>query len=73
MSESEHTGKLSQNKRNRTIATVCVVAAVAVAAVGGFAVWHNQPSFCNSICHTPMNAYVESYYNTDGTMLPTRT
>lgn len=35
MSESEHTGKLSQNKRNRTIATVCVVAAVAVAAVGG--------------------------------------
>ena len=69
MSESEHTGKLSQNKRNRTIATVCVVAAVAVAAVGGFAVWHNQPSFCNSICHTPMNAYVESYYNTDDTML----
>lgn len=49
MSESEHTGKLSQNKRNRTIATVCVAAAVAVAAVGGFAVWHNQPSFCNSI------------------------
>ena len=71
MNENEErpAAKPAQTKRRRTIATVCVVAAVLVAAVGGFAVWHNQPSFCGTVCHTPMSAYVESYYNTDGTSL----
>ena len=55
-------------KRKRAIANG-VVAAVIVAAIGGFAVWHEQPTFCNAICHTPMNSYVESYYNDDGTQL----
>lgn len=38
-----------------------VVAAVVVVAGAGFYVWHEQPSFCNAICHIPMDAYVESY------------
>lgn len=40
---------------------VGVVAVVLVAAGAGFFVWHEQPSFCNAICHTPMDAYVETY------------
>ena len=33
-----------------------------VCAGGGFYVWHNQPSFCNAICHEPMDYYVNGYY-----------
>lgn len=42
-----------------------VVAAVVVVAGAGFWVWHEQPSFCNAICHSPMDSYVESYESTD--------
>lgn len=38
-----------------------VVAAVIVVAGAGFWVWHEQPSFCNAICHTPMDAYLPTY------------
>lgn len=41
---------------------VGVVAVVIVAAGAGFFVWHEQPSFCNAICHSPMDNYVEGYY-----------
>lgn len=45
-----------------------VVAAVIVVAGVGFYVWHNQPSFCNAICHTPMDSYVEGYYSGDASL-----
>lgn len=35
-----------------------VVAAVIIVAGAGFWVWHEQPSFCNAICHSPMDYYV---------------
>lgn len=38
-----------------------VVVVVIVAAGAGFWVWHEQPSFCNAICHTPMDASYETY------------
>lgn len=38
-----------------------VVAAIIVVAGAGFWVWHEQPSFCNAICHTPMDAYLPTY------------
>lgn len=41
--------------------TLAVVAVIAVAAGSGFWVWHEQPSFCSAICHTSMDAYVETY------------
>jgi hypothetical protein len=37
-----------------------VAAVLIIAIVGGLA-WHEQPSFCNAICHTPMDPYVESF------------
>ena len=37
------------------------VVVVLIAAGAGFWVWHEQPSFCNAICHTPMDAYNRTY------------
>ncbi|NPD31168.1 histamine H3 receptor [Eggerthellaceae bacterium zg-1084] len=37
-----------------------VAALIAVAAIG-FNAWHATPQFCNAICHTPMDPYVEGY------------
>ena len=42
-----------------------VVAAIIVVAGAGFWVWHEQPSFCNAICHSPMDYYVETYDSGD--------
>ena len=40
---------------------VGVVAAVIVAAGAGFWIWHEQPSFCATMCHDTMGSYLESY------------
>lgn len=40
---------------------VGTVALVLVVAGMGFWVWHEQPSFCGAICHTPMDPYVQTY------------
>lgn len=55
----------------KTKMTIGVIAAVIVVAVAGFWVWHETPGFCNSICHSPMDSYVESYYSEDPGMLVT--
>ena len=49
-----------------------VVAAVIVVAGAGFWAWHNTPGFCNAFCHSPMDAYVESYSSGDPGMLVTQ-
>lgn len=60
------------NDRKRTKRLIALgVAAVVVAAGAGFWVWHEQPSFCNAICHTPMDPYVEDYYADDATLTST--
>ena len=41
--------------------TLGVVAAVVVVAAIGLFVWHEQPSFCSAICHTPMDSYLPTY------------
>ena len=71
--EQEAAGAADGKKRKRTkftrkkmgITAAAVVAVVVVAGIG-FAAWHEQPSFCNAICHTPMNAYLETYEATPG-------
>lgn len=57
---AETTGRSACKRRKATVA-VGVVAAVAIAAGAGFLVWHEQPSFCNAICHTPMDPYLPTY------------
>ncbi len=65
----EHTAKLARRKKRGIVAGVIV--AVAVVAGASFWVWHEQPSFCNAICHSPMDYYVETYYEGDEGMLIT--
>lgn len=50
--------------RNGLIVLGVVVVVIVVCAVG-FNIWHQQPSFCNAICHSPMDNYVESYSSGD--------
>ena len=68
-SAAEPAAKAAAPKRRRGVVVVCVCVAVLLAAGIGFMVWHEQPSFCSTVCHTPMSTYVESYYSTDGTTL----
>ena len=46
-------------KRGRIVAAV-VVAVIIVAGCGMLA-WHNSPSFCGTVCHTPMSKYVADF------------
>lgn len=56
-------GPAGRRPRRRWPIAVGVVAVALVAAGAGFALWHSQPSFCNAICHQPMDPYVEGYYH----------
>lgn len=59
--EDTEKAKKAKGGKKKWPIVVGVVAVVVVAAGAGFFVWHEQPSFCNAICHTPMDAYVETY------------
>lgn len=50
-----------KKKIKRWPIVVGVIAIVVIAAGAGFWVWHEQPGFCNAICHTPMDAYNKTY------------
>ena len=49
-----------KRKKKGPIVLGTVVGVLVVAAIGFF-VWHEQPSFCNAICHTPMDPYLPTY------------
>lgn len=55
----------SSRKAKRAIAA-SVVAVVVIAAGAGFWMWHEQPSFCNAVCHSPMDPYVEMFQQEAG-------
>lgn len=59
MTEKEE-GSLKRPRKRGAIAAGVIAAVVLVAGVGLF-VWHEQPSFCAAICHTPMDAYLDTY------------
>jgi hypothetical protein len=54
------------NKRKKHLITLGVVVVVLVAAGAGFMAWHETPSFCGAICHTPMDPYMPTYYSEPG-------
>ena len=59
--QSEATTEPSPKKSKKKLAIIGGVVAVIVVAGAGLWVWHEQPEFCNAICHTPMDAYGMTY------------
>ncbi len=55
------TSATSKRKRKKWPIVVGVIAAVLVVAGIGLFVWHEQPSFCSAICHTPMDPHGATY------------
>ncbi|MGV8082237.1 MAG: cytochrome c3 family protein [Coriobacteriia bacterium] len=58
-------GKKPSTKRLVLLGVVVVLVAIGL----GFGVWHEKPSFCNAICHSPMDNYVEGYYSSETLMV----
>ena len=58
-----------KRKGGKAAIVVGVVAAIVIVAGVGFTIWHEQPSFCNAICHDPMDPYVEGYYEENSPIL----
>ena len=53
--DADHAPKGKNKKKPAIVAGT--VAVVLVLAGAGFWVWHEQPSFCNAICHSPMDRH----------------
>ena len=50
-----------KKKRRKLLLTLGIVLVVLVVALAGGYKWHEQPSFCNAICHQPMDEYNMTY------------
>ena len=48
-------------KKNKKFVIIGVVVVVIAILGFGFNAWHNTPGFCNSVCHDPMDYYVNGY------------
>ena len=58
--EGQEEQKKPKNKKKIGIIVGTIAVVVVVAGIGLF-VWHEQPSFCGAICHTPMDEYLATY------------
>ncbi|MDR2035270.1 MAG: cytochrome c3 family protein [Coriobacteriales bacterium] len=67
MDEKNKSGR-RRKKLSLTIAVVAVFAVIIAAGGVGLGIWHEQPGFCNTLCHQPMDAYVKSY-ESEGTLM----
>lgn len=65
--ESKETPKAPSRKRKQRQILIGVVASIVVVTGVGLMVWHEQPSFCSAICHTPMDPYLPTYEAEPGT------
>lgn len=61
MEESMEENKPKKHRSKKLPIIVGVVAVIVIVAGVGLFVWHEQPGFCNAICHTPMDPYLETY------------
>lgn len=53
--------KSPKGKVRKPAIAVGLTAIVLAVAGAGFWVWHEQPSFCNAVCHVPMDEYNRTY------------
>lgn len=42
-----------------------IIAGVVIVAGAGFWIWHEQPSFCGTMCHDTMGTYLANYEDSD--------
>ena len=59
MAEEPNPGSKPRSKRKLAI-VLGVVATVVAAAGAGLWIWHEQPSFCGTVCHDTMQPYVDT-------------
>ena len=64
--KSEQTGAPKPKKKRNKIIIAGVIVIAVVAAGIGMLVWHEQPSFCSTMCHLEQ-AYVDNYMQEQGT------
>lgn len=57
----------AKNGKKKWPIVLAIVVVVLVVAGIGMWTWHEQPSFCNAFCHTPMDTYVETAASTPNT------
>ena len=55
-----------QKRRKKPLVVIGTIVVVVALLGVGFFVWHNQPSFCNAICHVPMDPDLPTYEATPG-------
>ena len=53
--------KQKKRKSKKLFIILGVVVVVLIGAGAGVWVWHDEPSFCNAICHTPMDPYYRTF------------
>ncbi len=58
--------RIKSASRKRLITCGVIVVVVLGAAGIGFWTWHETPSFCGAICHSPMDPYLPTYYSEPG-------
>ena len=64
--EGEAKAPAPKKKNKKKWVVVGVVLGVILLSGFGFWVWHNDPSFCGTVCHDSMDPYAQTYYATNG-------
>lgn len=68
LAEDAEVAPREPKKNPRRVIAAAIAAVVVIAAGIGAWTWHEQPSFCNALCHEPMDHHVENYYADDPTI-----